>query len=112
MAESPDVGEIIEVDLVEGLNGPYWLPRGRWVLDFKGTFDTAVITVRTALSMTAGDFTAATAVKDPNATADTLEISANRGDLIIDGPTGIAINVATIGSATGLKFRRAFAGQR
>lgn len=112
MAESPDTGEIIEVDLASGLNGPYWLPRGTWVLDFKGTFDTAVITVRTALSTTSGDFTTDSAIKDPNDPTSTLEISANRGDFTIDGPIGVAVNVATIGSASGLKFRRAFAGKR
>ena len=112
MAETPDEGEIIEVDLVTGLNGPYWLPRGSWSFDFKGTFDTAVITVRTALSMTAGDFTSDTAIKDPVDNSSTLEVTANRGDLLISGPTGIAINVASIGSASGLKFRRAYAGNR
>ena len=102
--------KIKTVNLVAGLNTPIFFGRGKWTLSFLAdTWDTAVIKLRSILSEDPDDFTESTELTEPNST-NKIQISANRGELVFEGPGCIAPHVGTIGTATGLKMRYGFSG--
>lgn len=115
MTATAEENEILSESLGTEHNGPFFLARGKWVLSFQATsWDTASIGLRSIMSSDTDDFTSDTALKDPldGSGATVLAITANRGDLVIQGPTYIDPYVSSIGSATGIVMKYAYAGNR
>ena len=101
-----------EILLVTGANTHINLGAGKWAIAVVATtWDTASVDIRSLLFPSTADvseFTTSTRLLNPG-TSDVLAITANRGDLVIEGPTTLVPFVSTIGSATGLKFRYEYA---